>query len=122
MKWLIVLLAACAMTAMTASAEDVTGTWKASVETPNGNFDTTFVFKVEGTKLTGSTSIQTVGENPISDGKIEGESLSFTVNASFNGTDIKLNYKGKVAGSEMKMTVDIPGRDRSFELTAKKVS
>ena len=61
-----------------------------------------------------------MGDAPISDGKIEGDDLTFTVNASFNGNDVKLNYKGKVAGNEIKLTVEIPGRDRAIEMTAKR--
>jgi len=30
-----------------------------------------------------------MGEAAISDGKVEGDSLSFTVNASFNGNEVK---------------------------------
>ena len=65
MKWLLVLFAAFAFTA---SAADIAGTWKASTETPNGTFETTFVFKVDGTTLTGSTTNQMMGEKAISEG------------------------------------------------------
>jgi hypothetical protein len=119
MKWLLVLFAAFAFTA---SAADVTGTWKASTETPNGTFETTFVFKVDGAKLTGTTSNQMMGETAISEGKIDGDNLSFVVNASFNGNEVKLNYKAKASGNEMKITLELPGGDRTFEMIAKKVS
>ena len=119
MKWLLVLFAAFAFSA---SAADVAGTWKASIETPNGKFETTFVFKVDGAKLTGTTSSQMMAETPISDGKIDGDNLSFTVNANFNGNEVKLNYKAKVTGDEMKITLELPGGDRTFEMVAKKVT
>jgi hypothetical protein len=35
---------------------------------------------------------------------------------------VKLTYQGKVAGSEKKLTIEVPGRDRTFEFTAIKVS
>jgi hypothetical protein len=41
------------------------------------------------------------------------------VHASFNGNDVKLNYKAKV-GDEMKITLEIEGRDRIIEMTAKR--
>ena len=44
----------------------------------------------------------------------------FSVSASFNGNDVKLNYTGKVAGDEMKLTLSIEGRDRTIEMTAKR--
>jgi hypothetical protein len=104
----------------TASAADVSGTWKAAIETPNGAFETTFVFKTEGDKLTGTTSNQFMPDTPISDGKVDGDNVTFVVKASFNGNDVQLNYKGKVAGDEMKLTMEIPGRDRTIEMTAKR--
>ena len=48
MTW---LLAGIALFAIPALAADVSGTWKASTETQNGTFETTFVFKVDGEKL-----------------------------------------------------------------------
>ena len=119
MKYLLILIAAFAMTA---SAADVAGTWKASNETPNGTFETVFVFKVDGTALTGTVSSQMMGEKPISEGKMDGDNVSFVVAASFNGNDVKLNYKGKVEGKEMKITLSLPGGDRTFDMVAKKTS
>jgi hypothetical protein len=116
---MLVLLAAFALTA---SAADVAGTWKATTETPNGTFESTFVFKVDGAKLTGTTSNQMMAETALTDGKIDGDNLSFTVNANFNGNEVKLNYKAKVNGNEMKITLELPGGDRTFEMVAKKVS
>ena len=72
--------------------------------------------------MTGTTSNQMSGELPISDGKIDGDNLSFTVTANFNGNEFKLNYKGRVAGNEIKLTLSLPQGDRTFELIAKKVS
>ena len=119
MKYLLILIA---LFAMTASAADVAGTWKASSETPNGTFETIFVFKVDGNTLAGTVSNQMMGEKPISEGKIDGDSVSFVVAASFNGNDVKLNYKGKVDGKEMKIVLALPGGDRTFEMVAKKTS
>jgi len=43
------LLVVTAMSVLNALAGDVTGTWKATAEGPNGTMERTFVFKVEGT-------------------------------------------------------------------------
>jgi len=118
-KWMLVLLSLCALTL---SAADVAGTWKASIETPNGAFESTFVFKVDGTTVTGTTSNQMIGEAPISDGKIDGDNLTFSVTLKRDGQEFKLNYQGKVSGNEIKLTVVIPGADRTFEMTAKRAS
>lgn len=117
-KWLIALIAAFALSA---SAADVAGTWKASVETPNGSFESTFTFKTDGAKLTGTVASQ-MGEAQISDGKVEGDKVSFAVTRDMNGQTFKITYDGVVSGSEMKLTIHFPGRDEGFEMTAKKAS
>ncbi len=105
-----------------AFAADVDGTWKATVETPNGTMESTFTFKSDGTKLTGTTSNQFMGEQAISEGKVEGKDISFNVTMSRDGNEFKLVYKGTVEGSNMKLTLTLPGGDRTMDMTAKKAS
>ena len=118
MKWSLVLMMA---SALTLCAADVAGTWKASIETPNGTIEATFVFKVDGSKLTG-TSSSPMGESPISDGKVDGDDVSFNIVRSRDGQEFKLAYKGKVKGNEMMLTLSVPGMDQTFDITAKKTS
>ena len=78
--------------AIAVSAADITGKRTAQVPGRDGQMrETTFNFKVEGEKLTGTTSGPQGAETPISDGKIKGDELSFTVAMSFGGNDVKLN-------------------------------
>lgn len=119
MKWLLMLTL---MFSLAASAADITGTWKGTAETPNGNIERTFVFKVDGAKLTGETTSQLMGKSTIMDGKIEGDRLSFTINAKFQGNDVKLNYKGTISGAEIRFTVEIPDSGQTVEYVAHKVS
>ncbi|MEO8595642.1 MAG: hypothetical protein ABI759_20150 [Candidatus Solibacter sp.] len=99
---------------------DATGTWKAAIETPNGAMEQTFKLKVEGDKLTGTMTMGEMGEGAISEGKIEGDNVSFAVVRDFNGNQLRINYKGKVAGDEMKLAGEVVGMDRTFEMTAKR--
>jgi hypothetical protein len=117
MKWLLSLTA---LLAFTASAADVTGTWKGTVETPNGTVERTFVFKVAGTTLTGETTSQMMGKSVINDGKVEGDSISFTIDVKFQENEMKLNYKGKVNGDTIKFTVEGPN-GMTLEYDAKRV-
>ena len=119
MKWLLPLTL---VFGFTASAADVSGTWKAATETPTAQWRQPSSSKRMVNKLTGSTSNQFMGETAISEGKVDGDNISFVVNASFNGNDMKLNFKGKVAADELKLTLDIPGRDAPIEMTAKRTS
>lgn len=118
MKWMFVLLA---VFALTLSAADVTGTWKASMEGGGGG-DVTFVFKVDGTKLTGTASSEMSGEVPITEGKLDGNNISFTVTINANGEEMKISHKGTVSGNEMKLTIQFAGMDQTMQMTAKKTS
>jgi hypothetical protein len=118
MKWLLLLMAAFALTA---SAADISGNWKGSAETQNGTIERTFLFKVDGGKLTGETSSNMFGKSVIEDGKIDGESVSFSIKVNVQGTEGKVNYKGKVDGDTIKFTVEIPAYNQSIEMTAKRV-
>ena len=117
------LLIAMVALALTALAADVAGTWKATAEGPNGNMERTFVFKVDGNKLTGETTSSLLGKSTISDGKIDGDSLSFNITANMQGNELKIVYKGKVTGKELHLTSEIAGEGggQTFEWVAKKV-
>lgn len=122
MRRLICLFAVLSLFASIAAAADVTGKWKAEMPGRDGNTrEVTFTFKVDGDKLTGTMSSPR-GEREISQGKVSGDEISFVMVFSFNGNEMKINYKGKVSGNEIKFTSEREGSDRSFEFTAKKVS
>lgn len=105
-------MVAMALTATTARAADVTGSWTAEMTTPDGNsFQLSFTFRQDGNKLTGT--VQGPGDPiDISNGKVDGNKISFDV--SFNGMTI--SHEGTVndAGDEIEMTTksdsaDFPG-------------
>jgi opacity protein-like surface antigen len=123
MKIRVILFAATLLMicATLAWAADVTGKWTAQVPGRNGEMrETTFNFKVAGEKLAGTVS-GPQGDIPISDGKVTADEISFVVTMSFGGNEVKLNYKGKVSGEEIKFTRTREGSDRPpQEFTAKK--
>ncbi len=119
MKWLLVLMT---LFALAASAADVSGTWKGSADTPNGKVERTFVFKVDGDKLSGETTSDMFGKSAIENGKVEGDNISFTITVNYQGNEGKVNYKGKVDGDQIKFTVDVPALGQTIEYTAKRVS
>lgn len=113
----ILLLAAVA-----AFAADVSGKWVAQVPGRGGETrEATFTFMVDGNQLTGSVSGRR-GDVAISDGKIDGDDISFAQVMEFNGNQVKLLYKGKVSGSEIKFTRQREGGERTVEFTAKRAS
>jgi opacity protein-like surface antigen len=104
MKTTLLALMALLCFSFVAAAADVTGKWTADIPGRNGNTQTTtFNFKAAGAKLEGTVANQR-GENPISDGKIDGDTISFVQVMNFNGNEIKLNYTGKVKGDTIEFT------------------
>ena len=119
MKATRVLLAGCIAAAMVWAA-DVTGKWSADFQGPNGNtMHSTMNLKADGDKLTGSVQ-GFGGEADISDGKVDGNNISFSVTREVNGNQFKMNYKGTVEGDVIHFTVTREGgqgqgRPRQFD-------
>ena len=102
-------------------AADVAGKWTAQVPGREGQTrESTFTFVVDGEKLTGTVSAP-MGDLQISEGTVKGDAIAFTTVANFNGTDVKILYKGTVAGDEIKFTRQREGGDRVAEFAAKRV-
>jgi len=119
MKWAFMLLAALAITA---AAADISGNWKATAEGPNGAMERTFTFKVDGNKVTGESTSSMMGKSEISEGKIEGDTVTFVLTGKFGDQEVKLNYKGKISGNEIKFTSEMAGGGggQAIQWTAKK--
>ena len=118
MKWLFCLMA---IFACNASAADISGNWKGTAEKPNGPVERTFVFKVDGHKLTGETTSARFGKSTIEDGKVDGDDVSFTLTVNIQGAEGKVNYKGKVDSDTIKFTVEVQAIGQTLEMTAKRV-
>lgn len=117
MKRLIALLA---MVAAAALATDITGAWKATADGPNGAMERTFVFKVERAKVTGETTSSMMGKSTITDGKIEGDAITFTITGKIGDNEMKLNYTGKIKDNEIVFQSSAGGGGQTIEWHAKK--
>ncbi len=107
---LLILIAALTLLLASAWAADVSGKWVAETQGRQGPQTTTFDFKVDGAKLTGAV-ITARGESPISEGKIEGNNISFVLvrmGGPNQDMEMKTTYKGVVSGDEIKFTVERP--------------
>ena len=92
-----------------------------TAESANGTIERTFTFKVAGTALTGDTDSRMLGKSTITDGKVDGDNISFTITANMQGNEMKLNYKGKVVGDQIKLSVEFPGGGQTAEFTLKRI-
>ncbi len=86
-----------------------TGTWTGTMATPNGDVPVSFTLVEDGATLTGSTAGPDGTATPITDGKVDGDNVSFVVNLDFNGMPFTMSYTGVVKGDSLDFTIDIFG-------------
>jgi len=98
-------------------AADVTGKWTYEMQGRNGAQTVTMELKSSGSSLTGTVSGRG-GPMEISEGKIDGDNLSFSTKMEFNGNSIVTTYKGVVSGDSIKLDVTRPGRGGGAPTTA----
>ncbi len=124
----LIQTAVCAIVALTLSAQaddkkpDPTGTWTWTQQGQNNQARTTTAkLKLDGEKLTGSVSGRQ-NETPITDAKINGDEISFTVTREFNNNKIVQKYTGKISGDTIKGKVDTDrgGQSQSRDWEAKR--
>lgn len=89
-----------------ALAADFNGTWTAAIDTQIGVQNYTYTFKVEGEKLTGKAKSQ-YGETELTEGVVKGDDITFVENLNYEGMLLKITYKGKIAGDEIKFTRNV---------------
>ena len=104
--FVLIILAAAFST--TLFAADFNGVWTAAIETQVGVQNYTFTFKVDGEKVTGKAkSAFANAETDIADGVVKGDDISFVENLVYEGMPLRITYKGKISGDEIKFTRNV---------------
>ncbi len=106
-----------------AAAPAVAGKWQAEFETQIGKQKYTYEFKVDGEKVTGKALGDIAGEKSVTEireGKLTGAEISFVEMVKFQDQEIRVTYKGKIAGDEIKFTRTV-AENINEELVAKRV-
>ena len=116
-KKLILMFSILLVVAIGALAADISGKWTAQVPGRGGQSrEATFTFKVDGDKLTGTMSDGQGGTVAIADGKVSGETVSFTISTERG----KRIYTGTISGGEIKFKRE--GGQNPQEFTAKRTT
>jgi hypothetical protein len=79
------------------------GKWTATFDTQVGEQKYTWDLKADGSKLTGKFT-STNGNGEITEGKIQGDDLSWVEMLKFQDMDLRIEYKAKLSGDELKIT------------------
>lgn len=110
-KSIAVVMLGFAVGAVAWGAEvSVAGKWKAEFDTQIGMQKYTYEFKVDGDKLTGKAiGEREMGTNEveITEGKINKDEISFVEPLNFDGNELRIEYKGKVSGDEIKFSRNV---------------
>ena len=109
-----------ALGSMTALAADFNGKWTAEVQGRMGTQTITFDFHVDGATLTGKVTTPR-GDMDVTNGKVDGDNISFDQVMNFNGNSMTINYKGKADGDTIKFTRQMGDRPAA-EFVAKRPS
>jgi hypothetical protein len=104
LRRLVLLCAHACLLAATLAAANVSGIWTGQVTDKNGDpVDLSFRLEQNGDKLTGKM----YGDNestPITDGKVDGAQITFSVGSELNGSISSFVYVGKIEDGEMNVT------------------
>jgi hypothetical protein len=102
-------LAAALIFAPFAAFADISGTWTATFATQVGEQNYTYEFEVDGMTLTGMAKSAN-GEVEIANGKVEGDTITFVENLTYQGMPLVITYTGKiVSDDEIQFTRDVSG-------------
>jgi enterochelin esterase-like enzyme len=105
-----------------AGAGSLTGVWKAQFETQRGLQQYTFTLKQDGRGLSGKASVDVGGEKreaELKEGKVEGDTVTFSEPLNIQGNDLSITFTGKISGNEIKFTRQV-GDFGSSEAVAKR--
>ena len=86
--------------------EDVVGTWQIRIESSNGTvFEPTMKISNNDDKYESVYTTKQGQELDVSDLRVEENHLMFTVTAEFDGNTLKVDYKGRPYGDNLKGTL-----------------
>lgn len=117
MKKLLLLIATFVLGSMVALAADVTGKWVGDASAGGKGGPPTFNLKQDGSSLTGTQEGGRGGPVNISNGKVDGDNISFEVTREFNGNSVTTKYSGTISGTTMKLTMETARGNREITLT-----
>lgn len=81
-------------------AADPTGRWASTFVTDIGEQSYTFEFTVKGSELTGTAKGSLTGETKITEGKVDGDKITFVEATSFMEMPLRIVYSGTMTSAD----------------------
>jgi len=109
-------------TMTTTQAADFSGNWKAEFETQIGLQEYTYSIQQDGENMTGrahSVINDETRETELKEVKITGDEITFFETFTFQGNEVRIDYKGTLSGDEVRFTREV-GEFATENLVAKR--
>jgi len=117
-------LAVLAVSTASAADKNFTGKWLYTWERQGMKVETTFEFKQDGDKVTGTVSGMNGMKTEIKDGVVKDGELTFKVVREREGNTFTVEYRGKLDGENTlkgKSAMEFNGQKRERDIEAKRV-
>jgi hypothetical protein len=120
------LLALALMVVAVAQAQmkhPAAGKWTSEFDSQIGHQKYLYEFSVDGETLTGKAHRDVEGDvrdTPLTEGKVKGAEISFVEVLKLDDLELRIEYKGKINGDEIKLTRAV-GDLATNEIVAKRV-
>lgn len=105
-----------------AHAADLTGAWKGAFDFNGTSIPVTLNLKMDSNTLTGTIEGLPTTPTDIHDGKIDGDTVTFSANTDYQGQTYKLIFTGKVDGDQIAFNFGTDDGTWGTTLTVKRES
>ena len=122
LRRLFALAFLAALTSALLLAGDPDGDWKGSFDFNGSDVPLTFHLKVQDANLTGTIEGLPTTPADIKEGKIDGDTITFTATTDYQGNPVKLVLKGKIDGDQIKFSMGTDDGGWGVEFVAKRSS
>jgi len=95
---------------------DISGKWKAVVDSPMGAMDMTIEFIQDGSHITGSFTSE-MGKWDIIDGVLSGRELTFSISANIMGESMAMEFSGTVDEESLEGDISVQGESAKLKAT-----
>jgi len=98
---------------------DISGKWKAVVDSPMGAVDMTIEFIQDGSNITGSftSEMPEIGKWEITEGILSGKELTFSISADIMGQSMAMEFSGTVDNESLEGDISFQGGSATLKAT-----